>query len=56
MADRRQTQIIVVQVERVIFRKQDTNWCIIQTRPQASGDAPLDMVGSRLCCKGVDIS
>jgi len=53
MADRRQTQIIVVQVERVIFRKQDTNWCIIQTRPQASGDAPLDMVGSRLCCKGV---
>lgn len=47
-------EIIVVQIDRVLYRKEDSGWCILSTRPQASdnGTAPV-VTGQRLVCKGV---
>lgn len=47
------TQIIVVSVQRVVYRKEDSGWCIVHALPQAFGDSGLDAVGKRLTCKGV---
>lgn len=46
--------MIVVQVERVVYRKDDSGWSILATKPQASDcGTAADQVGQRLTCKGV---
>lgn len=46
-------EIIIVHVERVIYRKEDSGWCILATKPQAGdGTSAPDIVGQRLTCKG----
>lgn len=43
---------IVVQVERVLFFKDDSRWCILKTNPCATGDGESSAARG-LVCKGV---
>ena len=46
-------EILVVQIERVVYRKEDSGWCILSTRPQAVEGTGPEKIGTKLTCKGV---